>query len=144
MSYEPTKVGSLKEGRYVIDPDSGEICRIISIEKSKPGKHGSAKARIEMVGLFDGQKRQLISPVDKRVNVPIIEKRTAQVTNIHADGTIQLMDSETYEMFDAPAPPEQEVVNKINDLFNAGKTVEVEYWKVMNRIKIVNAREMEL
>ncbi|MCK4280455.1 MAG: translation initiation factor IF-5A, partial [Candidatus Thorarchaeota archaeon] len=42
MSIKKTIVKSLKPGGYfLID---GEPCRVISIEKSKPGKHGSAKA----------------------------------------------------------------------------------------------------
>ena len=100
MAYEPKKVGTIKIGRYMIDPDSNQPCKVISIDKSKPGKHGAAKARMMMVGLFDNQKRQFISPVDKRVNVPIIEKRVGQVTNVE-DGTnfVHIMDNESYESF---------------------------------------------
>ena len=144
MSYEPKKVGSLKEGRYMIDPDSNEPCKVISIDKSKPGKHGAAKARIMMVGLFDNQKRQYISPVDKRINVPIIEKKTGQVTNIDSSGFIQVMDSETYGMFEAEPPSEDELKSKLTTLFEAGKTVEIEYWVVMDRIKIIQVREMDV
>lgn len=46
MSYDkgkvkPTEAGSLKEGSYVII--DGEPCKVVEIEKSKTGKHGSAK-----------------------------------------------------------------------------------------------------
>ncbi len=144
MSYEPKKVGSLKEGRYMIDPDSNEPCKVISIDKSKPGKHGAAKARIMMVGLFDNQKRQFISPVDKRINVPIIEKKTGQVTNIDPSGFVQVMDNETYGMFEAEPPSEDELKSKLTALFEEGKTVEIEYWVVMDRIKIIQVREMDV
>jgi len=144
MSYEPKKVGSLKEGRYMIDPDSNEPCKVISIDKSKPGKHGAAKARIMMVGLFDNQKRQFISPVDKRINVPIIEKKTGQVTNIDPSGFVQVMDNETYGMFEAEPPSEDELKSKLTALFEEGKTVEIEYWVVMDRKKIIQVREMDV
>ncbi len=145
MSYEPKKVGTIKVGRYIIDPDSNEPCKVISIDKSKPGKHGAAKARMMMVGLFDNQKRQYISPVDKRVNVPIIEKRIGQVTNVE-DGTgfVHVMDSETYESFVADPPTEEELSSRLKSFFSTGKGIEIEYWIVMDRKKIIQVREMEL
>ncbi len=145
MSYEPKKVGTIKIGRYMIDPDSNQPCKIISIDKSKPGKHGAAKARMMMVGLFDNQKRQFISPVDKRVNVPIIEKRVGQVTNVE-DGTsfVHIMDNESYESFVVDPPNEDNLRNKLGKLFSEGKGVEIEYWIVMDRKKIIQVREMDI
>ena len=55
---EMTEVRMLKEGKYVLLDD--EPCTIVSIATSKPGKHGAAKARIEGIGVFDGQKRSAI------------------------------------------------------------------------------------
>ncbi len=144
MAYEPKKIGTIKVGRYIIDPDSNEPCRVISIDKSKPGKHGAAKARMMIVGLFDNQKRQLISPVDKRVNVPIIEKKTGQVTNVEANtGFVHVMDNESYETFVVDSPTEDDLKSKLNELFEAGKGIELDYWVVMDRKKINLVREME-
>ncbi len=145
MSYEPKKVGTIKIGRYMIDPDSNQPCKVISIDKSKPGKHGAAKARMMMVGLFDNQKRQFISPVDKRVNVPIIEKRVGQVTNVE-DGTsfVHIMDNESYESFVVDPPSEENLRKKLGKLFSEGKGVEIEYWIVMDRKKIIQVREMDI
>ena len=145
MSYEPKKVGSIKVGRYIIDPDSNEPCRVISIDKSKPGKHGAAKARMMMIGIFDNQKRQFISPVDKRVNVPVIEKRVGQVTDVEAGtGFIHVMDTETYDTFVADSPSEEDLKSRLDKLFSDGKTIEIEYWIVMDRRKITQVREMSL
>ncbi len=145
MAYEPKKVGSVKVGRYIVDPDSNEPCKVISIDKSKPGKHGAAKARMMIIGLFDNQKRQFISPVDKRINIPIIEKRVGQITNVEAGtGFVHVMDSETYESFVVDSPSEEELSSKINTLFSEGKAVEVEYWLVMDRRKIIQVREMDI
>ncbi|MHA1976085.1 MAG: translation initiation factor IF-5A [Candidatus Hodarchaeales archaeon] len=144
MSYEPKKIGTIKVGRYILDPDSNEPCRVISIDKSKPGKHGAAKARMMIVGLFDNQKRQLISPVDKRVNVPIIEKKTGQVTNVESNtGFVHVMDNESYETFIVDSPTEDDLKSKLTELFSAGKGVEIDYWVVMDRKKINLVREME-
>ncbi|MFX0093684.1 MAG: translation initiation factor IF-5A [Candidatus Hodarchaeota archaeon] len=140
MSFDVTKVGSLKEGRYVVHSETNEPCKIISIEKSKPGKHGSAKARIVLVGVFSGKKRQWISPVDARCNVPIIDKRVATVTHLEGD-SVGIMDSETYETIDVPLPPDEELSSKLTDLINAGKVAEVDYWNLMDRLIIMNVRE---
>lgn len=99
MAVEQAEVRELKEGRYMVIDD--EPCKILSISTSKPGKHGEAKARIEAVGLFDGNKRSVVYPVKHKILVPIIDKRQAQVVSIMGSEA-QLMDLETYEMFHLP------------------------------------------
>ena len=140
LSYEPVKVGQVKTGRYVIDPNSNEVCQVVSVDHSKPGKHGSAKARLVLMGLFDGKKREYVSSVDKRINVPLIDKKTASITNIEGEN-IQLMDNESYDYFEALFPPDKTLKAKITDGFSQGKNLEVEYWIVMEKIKINNVRE---
>ena len=82
-----------------------EPCRILSIQTSKPGKHGEAKSRIDAVGLFDGSKRSVVFPVKHKVQVPMIGKRQAQVLSM-TDAEVQLMDLETYETFTLPLDAE--------------------------------------
>jgi len=77
MSWEQAEIRELKVNRYIVVDD--EPCRILSIQTSKPGKHGEAKARLEVVGLFDGQKRSIVHPVTHKVRVPMIDKRKAQI-----------------------------------------------------------------
>lgn len=143
MSYEPVKVGTIKLGRYVIHPDDNEVYKVIGVDHSKPGKHGSAKARMVLQNAFTGSKKQFISPVDKRINIPIIDKRMAQVTNVTGE-SIALMDNETYDTFEASLPVEEALRKKLLSLFKAGKGIEVEYWEIMNRKKIQEVRELEL
>jgi translation initiation factor 5A len=100
---EMAEVRELKENRYIIIDD--EPSKIMSISTSKPGKHGEAKARIEAIGVFDGQKRSVIYPVRHKVSVPIMDKRTAQVLTLKG-ATAELMDLETYETFEMPIPEE--------------------------------------
>jgi translation initiation factor 5A len=97
------EVRTLKVNRYMIIDD--EPCKIMSISTSKPGKHGEAKARIEAIGIFDGQKRSVVHPVKHKIQVPIIDKRTAQVVAIMGSN-VQLMDMETYETFEMVIPDE--------------------------------------
>lgn len=99
MVTEQAEVRELKENRYMVIDD--EPCKIISISTSKPGKHGEAKARIEAVGLFDGNKRSVVYPVKHKVLVPIIDKRQGQVIALQGNEA-EMMDLETYEMFHLP------------------------------------------
>ena len=103
MSWEQMEMRSLKVNRYVVIDD--EPCKILSIQMSKPGKHGEAKARLEAIGLFDGQKRSIVHPVTHKVRVPMIDKRKAQVLSMHGTQA-QLMDLETYATFELPIPEE--------------------------------------
>jgi translation initiation factor 5A len=103
MAWTQQEVRELKEGRYMIIEE--EPCRILSIQMSKPGKHGEAKARIDAVGLFDGSKRSVVFPVKHKVQVPLIGKRQAQVLSM-TDAEVQLMDLETYETFALPLDAE--------------------------------------
>jgi translation initiation factor 5A len=123
-------LGSLKVGSYIIIDN--EPCRIVSYDHSKPGKHGSAKARVAAMGVFDGSKHSLVSPVSANVEVPLINKRNGQVISISGD-TLQIMDLETYEVFDTSSI-EEEIRSKVR------QGGEVEYWQVLDRVKIVRAK----
>ena len=119
------EVRTLRVNRYMIVDD--EPCKIMSISTSKPGKHGEAKARIDAVGIFDGQKRSVVHPVKHKIHVPMIDKRTAQILALMGDN-VQLMDLETYETFEMPIPEEYK------DKLEPGK--EVSYLEALGRKKI--------
>jgi len=119
----PTPIKECKPGTYVIY--EGEPCKVLSMTKSKPGKHGSAKARVEVMGLFDNKKKVILSPADNTIIVPIIEKKKAQV--ISTSGEIaQLMDMEDYSTFEA------KITEEMKGKAEPGK--EISYWKVGDRI----------
>jgi translation initiation factor 5A len=103
MSWTQQEVRELKEGRYMLIDE--EPCKIISISTSKPGKHGEAKANIDAVGIFDKKKRSVVFPVKHRVQVPMIDKRKAQVLAVSGN-EVQLMDLETFENFSLAIPEE--------------------------------------
>ncbi|MDO5850750.1 MAG: translation initiation factor IF-5A [Methanobacteriaceae archaeon] len=103
MSTKVVELKTVKVGKYIVL--GGEASKVTSLTTSSPGKHGAAKARLEAVGIFDGQKRSLVKPVDTKVEVPILDKRLGQVLAIMGD-QVQLMDMETYETFELPIPDE--------------------------------------
>lgn len=123
-------LGSLKIGSYIII--DGEPCRIVSYDHSKPGKHGSAKARVAAIGVFDGSRHSLVSPVSANVDVPLINKKSGQIISISGQ-TLQIMDLESFEVFETSA-----VEDEIRDKITQGS--EVEYWSVLDKIKIVRVK----
>jgi len=133
---KPADLGSLKIGSYILlpvsDQPTGEPCRISEYDTSKPGKHGSAKARIVGVGVFDNQKRPHVGPVSMQIHVPLIDKRTGQIISITGEN-FQIMDSETFETIDVTMV-DDEVKGKLENGQN------VEYWKVMDRTKIMRIK----
>ena len=112
---------NVQKGSFIIL--EGAACKVVDVEISKPGKHGHSKVRVSAVGLVDDKKRIVVMPGHDNVEVPIIEKRTAQVLSVHGD-MVNVMDSETYETFDLKIPEEfkEQVVDGSSVL----------YWTILN------------
>ena len=102
MAREQKEVRDLQEGNYVMIDDAA--CEINSYSTAKPGKHGSAKARIDAKGVFDDKKRSLSQPVDAKIWVPIINRKQGQVVSVESDEVAQVMDLETYETITIKTP----------------------------------------
>ena len=124
-----TEIKKLQPGRYVTIDD--EPCKVLGVTTSVSGKHGEAKARLEVVGLFDNKRRSIVKPADAEMDIPIIEKKTGQVIAISGNNA-QIMDMADYEIFDIPIPEE------LKEKIVQGK--EILYWVVMDRKMITEVR----
>jgi len=110
----------LKTGSYVIFDDVA--CTVKTVEKSKTGKHGSAKCRVEAISIIDGKKIIKVMPGHDKVLVPIIGKKNAQVLSVSGE-IANVMDMTTYETFDIKIPEEfQGEVKEGNQIV---------YWDIM-------------
>ena len=121
MTTKNVNAGSLQKGSYIMI--EGVACKVVDTQTSKPGKHGHSKIRISAIGVIDEKKRIVVMPGHDNVDVPIIEKKTAQVLSIQND-MANVMDSETYETFDLKIPEELK-----------GQVVEgcsVLYWQILD------------
>ncbi|MFW9831725.1 MAG: translation initiation factor IF-5A, partial [Candidatus Thorarchaeota archaeon] len=127
MSHKVIEAGSLKVGRYLVIDD--EPCKVVSIEKSKSGKHGHSKARIVAVGIFDRAKKSIVLPSDTKVDSPVIDKRVAQINYItdSTPPTLGLMDMESYESFEMPMPEPEDFEGQVE------QGIQVDYWNVLGR-----------
>ena len=118
------EIRTLKVGRYCCVED--KAYKINSISKSKPGKHGSAKARLELVDIFTGQKISHVGSVTDSIHVPLIEKGTAMVT--HIEGVeVHAMNMRDHSMMILPMEDEMEI--------DAGK--EIMWMEALGRYKII-------
>ncbi len=106
MAKEQKQVRELQEGSYVMMEETP--CEINAYSTAKPGKHGSAKARIEGKGVFDERKRSLSQPVDAKVWVPIVERKGGQVVSVDGNDA-QVMDLDTFETFTMRIPEDEEL-----------------------------------
>lgn len=112
-----------KVGKYIIV--EGVPCVVKSVQISKTGKHGHSKARVEAQGLIDENvKKVFIKPMSDNIDVPIVEKETAQVLSI-AGGAANVMDMATYETFDMKIPEE------FKEQIKEG--TQIMYWKLMGQ-----------
>jgi translation initiation factor 5A len=101
----------------------GTACTVKNIDISKSGKHGASKCRIEAIGIVDNKKRIVAVPGSERFEVPMIEKRRAQVLSVNKEkATASVMDLENFETIEMPIS--QDVVNDMEENRN------VEYWEV--------------
>ena len=100
------EIRTLKVGRYCCVED--RAYKINSISTSKPGKHGSAKARIELVDIFTGAKISHVGSVSSSINVPLIEKGTALVT--HVEGAeVHAMNMRDHSMMILPLEEDMDI-----------------------------------
>lgn len=99
----------------------GEPCIVRSNDISKTGKHGASKCRIEAIEVFTGKKRIVAVPGDTRFDVPMTEKKRAQVLSI-SEGKASVMDLESYETIELP------YLEEIKEQIAPEK--QVEYWNI--------------
>ena len=118
------EIRTLKVGKYACVDDNAY--KILSISKSKPGKHGSAKARIELTDIFTGQKKSHVGTVTDTIQVPMITKGSATVTHLEGDD-VHAMDLKTYEQLVLPMEPEMDI--------QPGK--EIMWMEALGRYKII-------
>lgn len=100
----------------------GEPYTVRKIDISKTGKHGHAKCRVEAVGMLNDSKKVFVVPGHERFEVPLVEKRKAQVLS-KGDKKASVMDLETFETIEVDCPDDG-VFNELEENGNC------EYWNI--------------
>ena len=120
MAYKIIDATGVRVGSTIMIDN--EPCNVKKIDISKTGKHGHAKARIEAIGIIDNKKRVIAVPGHERFEVPLIEKKKAQVLSSNEQG-VSVMDIESYETIDLPPANLEESINEGD---------KIEYWEIEN------------
>jgi translation initiation factor 5A len=121
------ELGQIKEKQFLLIDDV--ICKVDTITKSKPGKHGAAKIRLTATAVFTGSKMNLLKPSSEDVQIPILDKGNAQVI-ADLGNKYQVMDTANYQTMEVDK-------DEFKDLI-AGS--EIEYLKAGALIKIVRKK----
>jgi translation initiation factor 5A len=82
-------VNKLRIGGYVII--NGKPCRVVSLVKSKIGKHGHSKASFMGIDLFTDKKYEAHMPTSHEIEIPIVTRTEYSLINIDEQYT-QLVD----------------------------------------------------
>ncbi|MBI2631731.1 translation initiation factor IF-5A [Candidatus Pacearchaeota archaeon] len=106
----------------------GEACTVRSNNISKTGKHGASKCRIEAIEIFAGKKKINAIPGSTRFEVPMIQKKRAQVLTL-SEKSASVMDLESFETLDVPFNEE------LKDQIAPEK--QVEYWDIEGKKAIM-------
>ena len=111
MSTKVVELKTVKVGKYIVL--DGEASKVTSLTTSSPGKHGAAKARLEAVGIFDGQLAVM-------------------------GDQVQIMDLESFETFELPIPAEfdEEIRGAV------GTDLGVEYIIALGNMKIMRTKKV--
>ncbi len=107
----------------------GEPYTVKKSDVSKTGKHGAAKCRIEAIGIINNQKKIIAVPGHERFEVPMVDKRKAQVLSIAEN--VSVMDLESFENFEIAC--DEEIRKELEENSN------VEYWDIEGR-KIIKRK----
>ncbi|MFA5953886.1 MAG: translation initiation factor IF-5A [Candidatus Pacearchaeota archaeon] len=99
----------------------GQPFTVKKIDISKTGKHGHAKCRIEASHMMTESKKVFVVPGHDRFEVPMVNKKRAQVLSHHGDKA-SVMDLETFETIEIDVP--EELTHEIQENEN------VEYWDI--------------
>lgn len=99
----------------------GEACTVRSNDISKTGKHGASKCRMEAIAIFSGKKKVVAVPGHERFDVPLVDKKKAQVLSVSEDKA-SVMDLESFETLDLPFMEETKA--------ELAPEKQVEYWDI--------------
>jgi len=134
----------IKRGDYLLMHESA-VCKVMEINKSKPGKHGSAKISIVGIDVFTGKKHEELYAGSRKAEVPEVKKFDQELTNaVHtADGLqIALCHKDGRPHRTAFTLDDQDpLVQRIDTLLARGAGVLVQLLRTMGRERVMAARE---
>ncbi len=128
MAHKIVDATALRVGSFIMIENDAYIVK--SMDVSKTGKHGHSKVRLEANSLTGLKKKVMVIPGHERFEVPMINKRKAQVLSLVGE-KVSVMDSESFENFELDIPED------LKEGIKEGITIEfwdIEGDKVIKRV----------
>merc|ERR1712179_303528 len=117
----PISAGSIRKGMYVML--KGKPCKVTDYSTAKVGKHGSAKAKVIGVSIFDDTKNEEICPTSHNMLQPVVTRTTYQFMGLSATDTDYAM-LYNHEMSTGGDPLRQDVKMPTDDSTKVANMVE--------------------
>ena len=120
---------------------NNEVCKIVEISYTNPGKHGAMKGQILGISVFDNKEHILICSINTQIKIPKVNYTNHKLLNIRKeinDGIpiyyIGLLTEKDIEMLNIKMN-ENKIINEINENYQNNKTIYVttiEYENIMS------------
>jgi len=88
--YSAQCIDIAKKGQHIVI--NKRPCKIVEVSIYKTGKHGSCKAHMTGIDIFNGKKYEMIESTSHNVNVPYIDRTRYTLVNIDDDNYLSLLD----------------------------------------------------
>jgi translation initiation factor 5A len=139
----PTSAGNIKKNGHMVI--NGRPCKIVDYSTAKTGKHGSARASIVGIDIFNGKKMEASCPSSQNVEVPNIKRTEYQLIAIDGEGFCTLMDTVGNTRSDLKLPNDTEddavLAQRISESIDGGREVFVTVLSAMEIEKICEMKE---
>jgi len=127
-------MSTLNVGSYIVFGNRPYVITDKTIHKT--GKHGHAKANIEMKDVFTDKKMIHIFDSDERVKCPIVKKENYTLSNIDNEGFVSLLSNDG-KIDETVKLEHDDIGNRIKGFFKQGKHIEVIVLSALNISKII-------
>jgi translation initiation factor 5A len=139
----PTSAGNVKKNGHMVI--NGRPCKVVDYSTAKTGKHGSAKASIVGIDIFNGKKMEASCPSSQNVEIPNIKRTEWQLIGIDGENFCTVMDSVGNTRSDLKLPEDTEddavLSARIKESVDDGKEVFVTILSAMEIEKICEMKE---
>jgi len=131
----PEKVNNVKKGMVIML--GGFPCKVMEMQKSKPGKHGACKTRVVGLDIFTGKKHDEIL----RTEAQVVVHDKIQMLLLNVDGTQLSCLTDQDTTYNDLNLPDGELADQISAKFDEGVQLFVTVLRALGKELVVGWSE---
>merc|ERR1712022_69788 len=135
---QPIQAGNIKKGSFVVIKN--RPCKVVETSTSKTGKHGHAKVHMVALDIFNGAKKEDISPSSHNMLAPVVKRDDYTLLSVDDEGFCSLMQADGTTKDDLRLP-ENELGGAIKELVAADKELILTVVSAMGEEHILSHKE---